>query len=73
MRDICSWRHLEEQAYRIAHEREVDLRELKDQSAAQPQLLKAQWKSQMSQQANYKAEIHALNTEIANTQEKSEL
>ena len=56
-----------------AHEREVELRELQDQSAAQPQLLKAQWKNQTSQQATYKAEIHALNTEIANMAEKSEL
>ena len=61
-----SLRHLEQQASRIAHEREVELRELQDQSAAQSQLLKAQWKNQMSQQATYKAAIHALHTEIAN-------
>ena len=64
---------LEQQAARIAHKREVELQELQDQSAAQPQLLKAQWKNQMSQQATYKAEIQVLNTEIANVAEKSEL
>ena len=32
----------EQQAARKAHEREVELRELQDQSAAQPQLLNAQ-------------------------------
>ena len=36
-------------------------------------MLKAQCKNQMSQQATYKAEIHALHTEIANVTEKSEL
>ena len=34
--------NLEQQAARITHEREVELRELQDQSAAQPQLLKTQ-------------------------------
>ena len=63
----------EQQAVRIAHEREIELQGLRDQSAAQPQMLKTQWKSQMSQWATYKAEIHALNTEIANMKEKSEL
>ena len=66
-------RDLEQQVARVAHEREVELQELQDQSATQPQLLKAQWKNQMSQQATYKAEIHALNMEIASMIEKSEL
>ena len=64
---------LEQQAASIAHEREIEQRELRDQSDAQPQLLKTEWNTQMSQQATYKAEIHALYTEIANMQEKSEL
>ena len=60
----------------MSHQEEVEtleLRQLQDQSAAQPQLLEAQWKIQMSQQATDKAEIHALTTEIANMTEKSEL
>ena len=65
---------LEQQSARIAHEREVELRELqKQQAAAQPQLLKRQSKQQMSQQATYKAKIYVLNTEIVNMKEKSEL
>ena len=39
---------LEQQAARITHEREVKLRDLRDQSAAQPQLLKTQLKNQTS-------------------------
>ena len=81
MRHSCNWRHKpfeghktwNSKATRIAHEREVELRELQDQSAAQRQLLKAPWKNQTSQQATYKAETHALNTEIANMAEKPEL
>ena len=64
---------LEHQAANIAHEHEVQLRELREQSEAQPQLLKTQWKYQMSQQATYTAEIHELYTEIVNMREKSEL
>ena len=64
---------LEQEAFSIAHQREVEVRQLQDQSEAQPPLLKEQWKNQMSQQATCKAEIHALHTEIANMTEKSEL
>ena len=41
----------EQQTANITHEREIKLRELRDRSEAQPQLLKTQWKYQMSQQA----------------------
>ena len=64
---------LEQQAASITHEREVQLRELPDRAEAQPQLLKAQWKSQMSQQATYRAEIHEFYIETLNMREKSEL
>ena len=50
---------LEQQTSSIAHEREVALRELRKQAEAQPEMLKSQWKYQMSPQASCKAEIHA--------------
>ena len=76
MRDSCNWNHKPSQGHKTwnnkaaskAHEREVQLQEMSDQSEAQPQLLKTQGKCQMSQQATYKAEIHELYTEIANMQ-----
>ena len=40
---------------------------------AQPEQLKEKWKQQTSQTATYKAEIHALHSELANMAEKSEL
>ena len=58
--------NLEQEAFGIAHQREVEVQQLQDQSAARPQLLKEQWKSQVSQQATRKAKIHALHTEISN-------
>ena len=64
---------MEQQALSMAHQREVEARRLKDQSAAQPEQVKAQWKQQVSQTATYKAEIHALHTELQNMAEKSEL
>ena len=73
MRALRRSRDLEHEAFSIAQEREIELRQLQSQAVAQPELLKAQWKSQMSQQATKKAEIHALHTEIANTNAKSEL
>ena len=66
-------RDLEQQAESTAHEREVALRQLRAHADAQPQLLKTQWKSQMSQQATYRAEIRELYAETFNTREKSEL
>ena len=64
---------LEQQAASTALDREVQLQELREHSDAQPQLLKTQWKHQMSQQVTYKAGIHELYTEIVNIREKSEL
>ena len=63
----------EQQTLSIAHEREVEAQQLQDKSTAQPQLLKERWKQQVSQMATYKAEIHALRTELTNMTEKSEL
>ena len=66
MRGAC----MEQKTFRMARQREVKkMRKFQDQSAAHPQLLKTQWKQQLSQQAAYKAEIHALHTEIANMNE----
>ena len=62
---------MEQQILSIA--REFETQQLQDKSASQPQLLKGQWKQQMSQTATYKAEIHALRTELANLTERPEL
>ena len=66
-------RDLEQQVCSIAHEREVALRELRKQAEAQPDMLKSQWKHQMSQQASYKAEIRELYAEMLNMRDKSEM
>ena len=64
---------LEQKACSIAHESEIALREVRRKAEEQPQVLKTQWKLQLSQQASYKAEIHELYTEMLNMCEESEL
>ena len=63
----------EQQASSIAREREFTLHKLRRQAEQQPEILKSQWKMQLSQQASYKAEIHELYTEMLNMREKSEM
>ena len=60
---------MEHQALSVAHQREQKIQRLKDQSEAQLD----QWKQQISQMATYKAQIHALHTELQNITEKSAL
>ena len=45
----------------------------KNLQAEQPELLKLQWRRQLSQQSTYKAEIHELYAEMLNMREKSEM
>ena len=61
------------QASAIAHEHELAIQELRRQAEEQPELLKLQWRLQLSQQSSYKAEIHELYTEMLNMREKSEM
>ena len=64
---------MEHQTLSIAHQREEEVQRLRDHTDAQPDHRNAQWKKQVSQSATYKAEIHALHTELQNVTEKSEL
>ena len=54
-------------------QKEQEVQRLRMQTDKQPDRLKERWKKQVSQAATYKAMIHALHTELANHQEKSEL
>ena len=63
----------EQQAAAIAREHELAIQEVKRQAEEQPELLKLQWRRQLSQQSTYKAEIHELYTEMLNVREKSEM
>ena len=63
----------EHQAAVLAREHELAIQELRRQAEEQPELLKLQWRRQLSQQASYKAEIHELYTEMLNMREKSEM
>ena len=47
--------------------------ECRRRAEEQPEILKSQWRMQLSQQASYKAEIHELYTEMLNMLEKSEM
>ena len=49
------------------------IQELRRQADEQPDLQKLLWKRQLSQQADYRAEIHELHTELLNMKEKSEM
>ena len=63
----------EQQASSLAREHEFAIQEFRRQAEEQPEILKSQWKMQLSQQASYKAEIHELYTEMLNMREKSEM
>ena len=63
----------EQQAAVKTREHELSIQEMRRQAEKQPELLKLQWRRQLSQQASYKAEIHELYTEMLNTREKSEM
>ena len=58
------------QALSMVHQVEEEVQRLRDHTGAQPDHLKAQWKKQVCQAATYKAETHALHTDLP---EKSEL
>ena len=62
----------EQQAAIMTREHELAIQEFKCQAEEQPELLKLQWRRQLSQQFTYKAEIHGLYTEMLNMREKSE-
>ena len=64
---------VEQQALSVSHQTEQEAQYLRCHTDAQPEHLREQWKRQVSQAATYKAEIHALHTELQNGQEKSEL
>ena len=49
--------HEEQQAAILAREYELAIQELRRQAEEQPELLKLQWRGQLSQQASYKAEM----------------
>ena len=65
--------HEEQQAAVLAREHELAIQKLRQQAEEQPEILKPQWRRQLSQQASYKAEIHELYTGMLNTREKSEM
>ena len=49
------------------------IHELRRQADEQPDKQKLLWKRQLSQQADYRAEIHELHSELLNMREKSEM
>ena len=63
----------ERQAAVMTHEYELAIQECRRQAEEQPEILKEQWRRQLSQQSSYKAEIHELYTEMLNMREKSEM
>ena len=63
----------EQQAAQTAQEYQSMIHELRHQADEQPDLQKLLWKRQLSQQADYRAEIHELHTELLNMKEKSEM
>ena len=75
---------LEAQALREAHQHEQQathatqeyqdmVQELRRQADDQPDKEKLLWKRHLSQQADYRAEIHELHTELLNMKERSEM
>ena len=62
----------EQQAAAITREHGLAIQEFKRQAEEQPELLKLQWRRQLSQQSSYKVEIHELFAEMLNMREKSE-
>ena len=63
----------EQRAAQTAEEYQDMIQELRRQADEQPDLEKLLWKRQLSQQADYRAEIHELHTELLNMKEKSEM
>ena len=63
----------EQQAAQTAQEYQNMIQELRRHSDEQPDLQNLLWRRQLSQQADYRAEIHELHTELLNMKEKSEM
>ena len=63
----------EQQAAQTAQEYRDMIQELRHQADEQPDLQRLLWKRQLSQQADCRAEIHELHTELLNVKEKSEM
>ena len=63
----------EQQAAQAAQEYHDMLQELRRQADDQPDKEKILWKRHLSQQADYRAEIHELHTELLNMKERSEM
>ena len=57
----------EQQAAQTAQEYQDMIHELRPQADEQPDMQKLLWKRQLSQQADYRAEIHELHTELLNS------
>ena len=64
--------HLQ-QAAQAAQKYQDMLQELRRQADDQPDKEKILWKRHLSQQADYRAEIHELHTELLNMKERSEM
>ena len=64
---------MEQQTLNVVQLKEQETQRVRIHIDAQPEPLKEQWKRQVSQAATYKAEIHALHTELRNVQKASEL
>ena len=66
--------HLQEQeAARTAQEYQQMVQALRQHADEQPDKEKLLWKWHLSQQADYRAEIHELHTELLNMRERSEM
>ena len=66
--------HLQEQeAAHTAQEYQRMVQELRQYADEQPDKEKILWKRHLSQQADYRAEIHELHTELLNMREKTEM
>ena len=63
----------EQQAVQTAQEYQDMLHELRRHADEQPEKNKIIWLRQLSQQADYRAEIHEFHTELLNMKEKSEM
>ena len=63
----------EQQAAQAAQEYQDMVQELRRQADDQPDKEKLLWKRHLSQQADYRAEIHELHTELLNMKERSEM
>ena len=63
----------EQQAAQAAQEYQDMIHDLRRQADEQPDKQKILWLRQLSQQADYRAEIHELHTELLNMKEKSEM